>query len=165
MAGNPLALLDLAAEVGADRLADLALAPEPLPLSHRLEEHYLRELHALPIETQTMLLVVATESTGDAAIVAHAGALLGVEMTAATDAETAGLLRLGATIQFRHPLIRSAVYGAARPADRREVHRALAAATDASGDADRTAWHLAAATVGRDEHVAGLLESRAERAS
>ena len=102
----------------------------------------------MPSATETQTMVLARRGRvdgGDAAIVARAGALLGVEMTAATDAETAGLLRLGATIQFRHPLIRSAVYGAARPSTSCVRRRSLAAATDASGDADRTAWHLAAA--------------------
>ena len=63
-------------------------------------------------------------------------------------AEDAELLTVGARVRFRHPLVRSAVYRAASAAERRAVHQALADATDAHGDADRRAWHRAAAAAG-----------------
>src|SRR5204862_7164252 len=75
-----------------------------------------------------------------------------------------GLLAIGASVMFRHPLVRSSVYQAASLEDRQAVHRALADATDPEVDPDRRAWHLAQATPGPDEDVAAELERSAGRA-
>ena len=101
---------------------------------------------------------------GDPLLVWKAAAALGIEGGAADAATAAGLVELGAQVRFRHPLVRSAVYGAAVPEDRRRVHEALAEATDAEVDPDRRAWHRAQATAGLDEDVAAELERSASRA-
>jgi hypothetical protein len=79
-------------------------------------------------------------------------------------AAAADLLRFGANVRFRHPLVRSAAYRAAAAADRRAVHEALAAATDPQADPDRRAWHHANAAAGPDEAVAQELIHSAGRA-
>ena len=71
---------------------------------------------------------------------------------------------IGERVTFRHPLVRSAVYGSAAIEDRRAVHLALAEATDREADPDRRAWHLAAAAAGPNEEVAAELERSAGRA-
>src|SRR4029077_8166264 len=74
------------------------------------------------------------------------------------------LLVLGPRVVFRHPLVRSAVYRAAGPAERREVHAALADATEPKLDPDRRAWHRAQGASIPDEDVAAELERSAARA-
>src|SRR5664279_964193 len=57
-------------------------------------------------------------------------------------------------------LLRSAAYHVADPVDRRWAHRSLAGALG-QDQHDQIAWHLAAATTGRDEAVARRLEETA----
>jgi hypothetical protein len=126
--------------------------------------HLPRWIEGLPVETQRLLLVAAADPVGDPMLMWHAADGLGIGTSAADAAETEGLLEVGAVVTFRHPLVRSAVYRAAMPDERRAVHRALAEATDPEVDPDRRAWHLAQAAVGFDEDIASELERSAGRA-
>ena len=110
------------------------------------------------------MLIAAAEPAGELALVWRAADLLGIGAEAVLPAADAGLLTIGQQVTFRHPLVRSAVYRAASPAERRAAHQALAAATDPRADPDRRAWHRAQATPGPDEEVAGELERSAGRA-
>ena len=98
------------------------------------------------------------------ALVWRAAERLGIGAGAVAPAADAGLLTIGERVTFRHPLVRSAVYRAASPAERRAAHQALAGATDPQADPDRRAWHRAQATPGPDEDVASELERSASRA-
>src|SRR5437588_2287835 len=160
--GNPLALLELPRGSTPGELAGGFGLPDAPGLSGRIEESFRRRLEALPPETQRLLLVAAAEPVGDPVLVWRAAGRLGLGVQAATD--TDGLLTIGASVTFRHPLVRSAVYRAASPEDRQTVHRALADASDPELDPDRRAWHLAHATSGFDEDVASELERSAGRA-
>lgn len=163
--GNPLALIDLGAELSTQSLAGYPLLAEPVPVGRHLEDHYAARAAALPPATGRWLVVAAAEATGATGLVAAAADALGLPAEAHEPAEAAGLVDVGATVAFRHPLVRSAVYGAATPSERRRAHRALADASPGAADADLRAWHRAAAQVAPDEAVAAHLEQAATRAA
>jgi DNA-binding CsgD family transcriptional regulator len=162
--GNPLALLELPRGLTPAELAGGFGLPDVMPLATRIEQSFLRRLDSPPRETQRLLLVAAAEPVGDVTLLWRAAEHLGIGPDAVAPAESAGLIALGARVRFRHPLVRSAVYRAASAQDRRQVHRALAEATDRAADPDRRAWHLAHAAAGLDEAVAAELERSADRA-
>lgn len=138
--------------------------PQAHTLPSRIEDSFRRRTDGLPVETQRLLLVAAADPVGDPLLMWHAADGLGIGASAADAAEAEGLLEVGAVVTFRHPLVRSAIYRAAMPDERRAAHRALAEATDPEADPDRRAWHLAHAAVGFDEDVASELERSAGRA-
>jgi DNA-binding CsgD family transcriptional regulator len=162
--GNPLALQELPRGFSPDQLAGGFAIPDASSVAARIEHSFLRRVESLPRDTQLLLLVAAAEPVGDMSLLWRAAQQLGISTEAAIPAEAAELVEFGARIRFRHPLVRSAIYHAAEPSDRRTVHRALAQATDASTDPDRLAWHRAHAAVGPDEDVALELERSATRA-
>ncbi|MEO6089801.1 MAG: LuxR C-terminal-related transcriptional regulator, partial [Umezawaea sp.] len=134
------------------------------PLVSRVEEGFQRRIAALPPDTRRVLLTAAVEPTGDVPLLWRALEKMGVGLDAAAPAAIAGLVEIGTTVRFRHPLVRSAGRRCAEPAELREVHRALAEVTDPQQDPDRRAWHRAHAALGPDEEVAGELERSADRA-
>jgi DNA-binding CsgD family transcriptional regulator len=157
--GNPLALMELPRDAaGGFRL------PRAIPLTSRIEQGFARRLEPLPGETRQLLLLAAADPIGDVTLLRRAAELLGVRLAETDPAEAAGLIDIGARVRFRHPLVRSAAYRAASAPDRRDVHRALAEATDPQLDPDRRAWHRAHAAVAPDEAVAVELEGSATRA-
>src|SRR3954463_15264308 len=142
--GNPLALLELPRGLTATQLAGGFGLVGAQALTGRIEESFVRRLEALPQDSRSLLLVAAAEPLGDPLLLLAACERLGIAVSA-VDAETDGLLTLAERVTFRHPLVRSAVYRTATREQRREVHLALAEATDRSADPDRRAWHLATA--------------------
>jgi len=163
--GNPLALLELPATLTSGQLAGTESLPQRLPLTGRVQQAFLQRVQRLPEATRTLLLVAATVDDGELATILAAGRRLGAEAGALEPAEQAGLVQVaGQELQFRHPLVRSAIYQGATFAARQGAHRALVHVLEGEAQADRRAWHLAGAAIGPDEEVAGALEVAADRA-
>jgi DNA-binding CsgD family transcriptional regulator len=164
-AGNPLALMELASGLSDEQLDGLVPLPEAMPLTPRLEGVFRQRIGQLPPATQDALLIAAADNTGDAAAVLRAAAGLRLQPDALDPAQQAALIRVtGATITFRHPLVRSALYQAATLSQRQRAHAALADALSGEENSDRRVWHQAVATLAGDEEVAAALEASARRA-
>ncbi len=162
--GNPLALGELAAALTGDQLAGREPLPASLPLTEGVERGFLDRCRRLSDQAQRLLLVATADDTTRLTVVRDAAGQLGVGDDALDEAERTGLLRIdGDTVVLHHPLVRSAVYRAATSAQRRAAHRALAGVLRA--DADRRAWHLAAAADRPDDEVVAALDAVAERAA
>lgn len=162
--GNPLALRELPRALSPAELAGGFALAGSIPLENRIEQSLMTRLDLLPASTRTLLLLAAADPTGDPGLLWRAGAALGLGPEDLDAAQQADALVVAGRVRFRHPLIRSAVYRNATPADRRAVHRALADATYHDRDPDRRAWHRASATVEPSEEVAGALVRSAESA-
>jgi DNA-binding CsgD family transcriptional regulator len=163
--GNPLALLELPQTLTGEQLAGREPLPQRLPLTARLQQVFLQRVRRLPAVTQTLLLVAAAEDAGELATIVAAGRLLGCGLEALEPAEQAGLVRVsGSRLEFRHSLVRSAIYQGATFMAQRAAHQALTEVLEGEQQIDRRAWHLAAATLGPDEDVAEALEGSAGRA-
>jgi len=163
-AGSPLALIELSQRMSpAERAAGFAPAAAG-NLPRQLNEEYVRRVGDLPDAAQRLILLAAAEPLGDATLLWRAAERLSVDPSALAHVAEAGLLQIDDRVCFRHPLVRSAVYQAASPDERRRVHDALAEVSDPEIAADRRAWHRALAAAGPDEAVAADLERSAARA-
>jgi len=164
--GNALALVEMPAAMSAGQLSGAEPLPDALPMTRQLEAAFASRMARLPPPTVTLLLVAAADDSQDLAVVSRAAAALGADGDALDAAERSGLLQVrGTRVAFRHPLVRSAVYGVATSGERRSTHLALAAALDDDPSrADHRAWHLAAGALGGDAAALRELEAAALRA-
>jgi DNA-binding CsgD family transcriptional regulator/tetratricopeptide (TPR) repeat protein len=161
-AGNPLALVELSSLLTPQQLTGQEPLDDPLPVGATVERVFLRRVATLPSKARRALVVAAASDAVAVEPIIRAIRSLGGTLADLEAAEAAGLVKLEASrLAFHHPLVRSAVYQHAPAPTRRAAHRALA---EAVADAERRAWHLAAATVGPDEQVACDLEAVATNA-
>jgi DNA-binding CsgD family transcriptional regulator len=161
--GNPLALVELPQLLTLGQLEGTETIADPIPTANGLERAFAARLAPLSPVGRKAVLVAAADGSGDAAVVLGALGALDADGDALREVEALGLLRLEANeVEFRHPLVRSAAYHGAGPAERRLVHAALA---EADPDPDRRVWHRAAAAQGHDEALAAELDRAADRAA
>jgi hypothetical protein len=155
--GNPLALIELPRGLRRTELVRDEPLQEPFHLAASVELQFLRRLAGLPVSTRRALLVAATSDVGDLRTLSRALEALQLDPTSLEPAEAAGLVTIASSVDFCHPLARSAIYGAAEENERRKAHLALADGADAAGETGRRAWHLAAAARAPDEEIASAL--------
>jgi len=160
--GNPLALLEMAVE--ARRGGYEGLLDTPLPVVTSVANVYLQRFRALPLKARDMLLLAAASDTSELSALARAARALGLHLADLGLAEDAGFVALAdGRLEFRHPLMRSAIYGDSSPDRRRRSHGALAGALP-DVEVDRRAWHLALAAFGPDDAACVALEQAGARA-
>jgi DNA-binding NarL/FixJ family response regulator len=163
--GNPLALAELVAALSDAQLSGRTPLPDLLPVTHGVERLFLDRVRRLPPDSQTLLLIAATQDSDDLSVVLRAARTLGIDPSTLDAAEKAELIWADpTTLRFRHPLIRSAVYRSATSEQRRAVTQALAAALDDAVDTDRRVWLLANAATEPDAALADALQQTAIRA-
>jgi DNA-binding CsgD family transcriptional regulator/tetratricopeptide (TPR) repeat protein len=162
--GSPLALIELGGSLTPAQLAGV----QPLEVASRpltaVERHFLQRLADLPTSVQQALTLVAASETGSLPTISRALDAVRLDLGCLTGATTAGLVTVGSSVEFCHPLARSAIYRTARQSERRNAHQVLAAVAEALGEPDRRAWHLAAAADRPDERIASALVGTAESA-
>jgi DNA-binding CsgD family transcriptional regulator len=157
--GNPLALVEIPVTLSDAQLNGLEPLPEPLPLTPGLQRAFARRLHDVGDSVRRLLVLASADTAADLPDLQRAAALQSLDLSGLLKAEEAGLVRVGGSrVEFAHPLLRSAAYHSAGPAERRAAHQALADACDPGRYPIRRSWHLAAAAVGPDESVAETLD-------
>jgi DNA-binding CsgD family transcriptional regulator len=161
-AGNPLALVEIPAVLSPEQLAGREPLDEELPTAATVERAFLRQVESLPEVCREALLVAAASDSGDLDTIVPALSALGFDPRSLQSAEETALISAaGDRLEFRHPLLRAAVYHAASSVSRRAAHQALADAIGDEQKTDRRAWHLAAAAPEQNEVAAAALEEAA----
>ena len=159
--GNPFFALEIARALTRER-RDPGLG-DPLPVPRDLQELVLARVRALPAAAQQATLVAAALSRPTVATVAGALEPECDALSALAAAEEGGVLASErGRIRFTHPLLASAVYGAAPESRRRQLHRRLA---EVVTDVEERARHLAASVTEPDEATAAELEDAARGAA
>ncbi|HTT29730.1 MAG TPA: AAA family ATPase [Solirubrobacteraceae bacterium] len=162
--GNPLALLELPSALSGAQAAGREPLPEALPLSACLRTVFMQRIERLSGPARAALLVAGAADATELGAIRRAISDLELPEDALDPAEAIGLVRTdGATLAFRHPLVRAAVYESATAGQRQQVHAALARALRGGPDGARALWHQAMAAAAPDEAIAAALEESARQ--
>lgn len=163
--GNPLALVELPAELSGPQRDALTDPHDALPRSPRPRNRHAARVARLPAASRRLLLLMALDGTGDPGVL-HVGPDDPTVLAALSAAESDRLITFVGTnhrVDFRHPLTRAAVVETSTLNERCQAHRALAEIRAAVPE--RRAWHLGRATLVPDERVSALLEEAGHRAA
>lgn len=157
-AGNPLALVELAAALTPGQLSGEEPPPETLPPGSRLRAVYRRRFYRLSADARRLVLMAVADDRLDGNTLTRAAAADGLDLRELEAARAWGLVRVdGESITVPSPVIRSALYADAPLAERRAVHDLLARALDDEQHQVRRLWHQAALACEPDDRLAAEL--------
>jgi hypothetical protein len=124
--GTPLALKEVGAQLTVEQRLGFEPVPEPLPVGERLLTLYQDRIRPLDRDTHLALAAAAAAGSAHHSIPPALQAMtLSQELFAA--AESVNVVHLGlAGPVFPHPLLRAASLAVLSPAERRQIHSALA---------------------------------------
>ena len=160
--GNPLALTrDPAGAVGRAARGPRAARRAVRARRRALEAAFARQLADLPAHTREALLIASAMQTGRHDLFVAALERRGLPADALEPARRRGWCAIDGRVDFAHPLLRSAIYHAADPVERRAATRRW---PRWPARRRRRAWHLAEAPMAPDEEVAEALETAAAEA-
>ena len=158
--GNPLFALELGRELVR---SGAKLEPgKPLPVPDSLGKLLRARLAQLPDETVEILLIAAAAGNATTEALATANGSAEHVLAALAPAERDGVVEVGRSVRFTHPLFASVCYEIAPAAQRRAAHQALA---DTTADLEERARHLALAAVEPNAGVAAALDEAVARAA
>ena len=113
--GNPLALTTLPERLAAEERSGREPIVGPLPATTSVRRIYESRIFALPPETRRALLVAAASDEASMTTINDAVSAIGADPARLAAAEQAGIVTIrDGAIEFRDPLLRSAVYHDAR---------------------------------------------------
>ena len=159
--GNPLFALEIARALAAS--GEGSGAQRPLPVPRSVQTLAAERVGALSLAAREAVLVAAALSRPTIETVAAALEVEREALPAILEAEQAGVLvSEQGRVRFTHPLLASAVYGAASDARRGQLHRRLAAVVS---DEEERARHLAQSATHADEATASTVEQAARQAA
>jgi len=159
--GNPLLAIEIGRAVGGS--VDDDDAWQALADHAGITELTARRLATMPPTTRRVLAMAAALGDPRRDTIVRAMGSTTVVSRALARAQAAGIAwAAGGLIRFDHPLVAAAAYRALAPAERRELHRALAEAVD---DPEARARHLALSHEEPDEDVAGRIMVGSDRAT
>ena len=162
--GNPMLAIELARALEAgvrSPRGSISHGHDPVfPLPPSLAELLRERIARLPQDSREVLLLVSAAgrlTVGQLREIVEEDRLWRA-LEAAVDADVV-IVGVESVIAFTHPLLASAIYDAAAPAERRRAHRVLA---DGLDDPVERARHRSRSITAPDETVAGELERAAE---
>lgn len=160
-AGNPLAMVEIAAGLTAQEAEGAVPLPATLPTS-RPEQLFAARLETLPPRARLATRVAALAGAASREVLADALARGGLELADTDGLVALRLCRIDASVTWRHPLVAAA---AARGGTRegRQVHGWLADAYRGRNPS-ASAWHRAESLEGHDEQASSALQDVARTA-